>query len=163
MGPWAAEALSLIKLIPEQILTRQGRIFNLWPHSRGLQPRCGLQRRRERHRFTGRECLYPSRSSPVVTCLSCFHGPVYRCYERALGAGAAPSRFYRAPRRLCRVVALPLFVQRNKLSLPKFTGGHSSSELEEYVRMPLPLLQRHHIYQIKKLLFWRQPELKKRV
>lgn len=79
-----------------------------------------------------------------VTHLSCFHCPVYRCYETALGAGAegqtgsraAPSRVYGAPRTLCRVVALPLFVQRNKLSLPRFTRGHSSSKQEEYVRMP---------------------------
>lgn len=115
-------------MIPEQILTRPGHIFNLWPRSRGLQPRCVVQRRRERLRFTGRECLCPG----PVKHLSSFHCPVSGCYETALGAGAvgqtgsraAPSRFYGAPTALCRAVALPPFVQRNNVSLPRFPGGH---------------------------------------
>lgn len=43
-----------------------------------------------------------------VTRWSCFHCPVYRCYETALGAvdqtetEAAPSRFYGAPTSFCQ-------------------------------------------------------------
>lgn len=128
MGARAA-ALSLARLIPEQILTRPGRIFNLWPHSRGLQPQCGLQRERERerHRFSGRECLCPKpvQCKPLGRLGPVTHCPVSRCDETAVGAGAvgrtgsraAPSSFYGAPSTLRRLVAFPLFVQRNKLSV----------------------------------------------
>lgn len=150
MGARAA-ALSLARLIPEQILTRPGRIFNLWPHSRGLQPQCGLQRERERHWFSGRECLCPKpvQCKPLGRLGPVTHCPVSRCYETAVGAGAvgrtgsraAPSSFYGAPRTLRRLAAFPLFVQRNKLSVLRFTGGHGSPEQgEEYARMPPPLL-----------------------
>lgn len=95
-------------------------------------------RERERHRFSRRECLCPK---PVHCKLLgrlglVTHCPVSRCYETAVGAGAvgrtgsraAPSSFYGAPRTLRRLVAFPLFVQRNKLSVLRFTGGHGSSE-----------------------------------
>lgn len=139
MGARAA-ALSLARLIPEQILTRPGHIFNLWPHSRGLQPQCGLQRARERERDTGSqgESVYPKpvQCKPLGRLGPVTHCPVSRCYETAVGARAvgrtgsraAPSSFYGAPRTFRRLVVFPLFVQRNKLSVLRFTGGHGSSE-----------------------------------
>lgn len=109
-------------------------------------PESESDRERERHRFSGRECLCPKpvQCKPLGRLGPVTHCPVSRCYETAVGAGAvgrtgsraAPSSFYGAPRTLRRLAAFPLFVQRNKLSVLRFTGGHGSSEQAggEYTR-----------------------------
>lgn len=92
----------------------------------------GEERESERATPVKRERVFMSRvNSLAAVChhgpvtgpvprWSCFHGPVYRCYETALGAGAVgQTGFMELPQASVRLL------HRNKLSLPRWTRGHS--------------------------------------
>lgn len=91
-------------------------------------------------------CLSPR----PLTRLSCFHCPVYRCYESALGAaarvqtgtGGAPSRFYGAPRglRVCCVTSVSAESSPNVYNISQQLGAEEhvqrgSFDMKDFIEL----------------------------